>query len=101
MLTMRARAVLNVCAPYTSRDEITTAIRSTVEEYTKPLAPPQKRPFSETHIRRNIQAKQLSTVAEEAESAVSSTLSPPGTSLNSDSRTSSPFSASRTQDSER
>lgn len=29
--------ILNVCFPYTSRDEITTAIRDTVTEYSKPI----------------------------------------------------------------
>lgn len=48
---------MNVAAPYTSRDEITTAIRRTAEEYCKPLRPRIKRPFSETHITRNIHAQ--------------------------------------------
>jgi len=65
MTEKNGRAILNICAPYTSRDEITTAIRTTVEDYSKPLVPPIKRPFSETHIARNIKARQLSTVAEE------------------------------------
>ncbi|KAJ6017696.1 hypothetical protein N7451_001075 [Penicillium sp. IBT 35674x] len=51
--------VLNICFPYTSRDEITTAIRSTVEDYSTPLqangAP--RTPFSESHIRHNIRAQ--------------------------------------------
>jgi undecaprenyl diphosphate synthase len=55
---------LNICAPYTSRDEITTAIRKTVTAYSEPIRPPLKRPFSETHIARNIRAQQLSTVSE-------------------------------------
>jgi ditrans,polycis-polyprenyl diphosphate synthase len=58
------RATLNICAPYTSRDEITTAIRNTVLDFTKPMRPTLKRPFSETHIARNIRARQLSTVTE-------------------------------------
>ncbi|TKA67473.1 hypothetical protein B0A49_08491 [Cryomyces minteri] len=59
------RAILNVCFPYTSRDEITTAIRGTVADYSKPFKPALKRPFSETHITRNIRSRQLSIVSEE------------------------------------
>jgi hypothetical protein len=61
------RAVLNICAPYTSRDEITAAIRSTVHDFSVPIRPPLKRPFSETHIARNIRAQRLSTVSEGSE----------------------------------
>ncbi|KAL1297339.1 hypothetical protein AAFC00_004885 [Neodothiora populina] len=59
------QAVLNVCFPYTSRNEITCAVRETVREYSKPLRPGTKRPFSETHIARNIRVRHLSSVAEE------------------------------------
>lgn len=52
-------AILNVCFPYTSHDEITTAIRDTVIEYSKPL-PSQNRPFSESHIAHTIRARRLS-----------------------------------------
>jgi ditrans,polycis-polyprenyl diphosphate synthase len=48
LLTLR-RAVLNVCFPYTSRDEITTAVMKTVETYSTPihnLSTPSKRTFS-------------------------------------------------------
>ncbi|KAJ5183682.1 hypothetical protein N7492_001298 [Penicillium capsulatum] len=57
--------VLNICFPYTSRDEITTAIRDTVEDYSKPLRPagtantPGRTPFSESHITHNIRAQTL------------------------------------------
>lgn len=47
---------LNICFPYTSRDEITTAIRSTVEDYSKPLFS-QARPFSQTRITQIIRSK--------------------------------------------
>lgn len=57
--------VLNVCFPYTSRNEITTAIRETVREFSHPIRPAMKRPFSETHITRNIQSRKLSSVSEE------------------------------------
>lgn len=56
------RAVLNVCFPYTSRDEITTAIRSTVSDFSQPLQPlhsASKRPFSESSIARNIRSRKL------------------------------------------
>lgn len=62
-LTSRnGQAILNVCFPYTSRDEITTAIRNTVIDYSKPLLPPQ-RPFSEAHISHNIRNQHLATAA--------------------------------------
>ena len=65
-LTSRnGEAILNVCFPYTSRDEITTAIRDTVIEYSKPIPSslqPQ-RPFSEKHITHNIRSRHLSTAA--------------------------------------
>jgi ditrans,polycis-polyprenyl diphosphate synthase len=51
---------LNVCFPYTSRDEITTAIKSTVEDYSKPLAA-HARPFSQTRITQKIRSRNLST----------------------------------------
>ncbi|KAF4634629.1 hypothetical protein G7Y89_g3480 [Cudoniella acicularis] len=52
--------VLNICFPYTSRDEITTAIKTTVEEYSKPLSA-QARPFSQTRITQKIRSRNLST----------------------------------------
>ncbi len=59
--------ILNVCFPYTSRDEITTVIRDTVEDFSKPLHSPA-RPFSQTRITQKIRSKNLNT------SAVSSSL---------------------------
>jgi ditrans,polycis-polyprenyl diphosphate synthase len=53
-------AVLNICFPYTSRDEITTAIRTTVEDYSKPL-PAHARPFSQTRITQKIRSTKLSS----------------------------------------
>ena len=53
------RAILNVCFPYTSHDEITTAIRDTVIDYSRPL-PSQRRSFSESHITHTIRARHLS-----------------------------------------
>ncbi|KAF4555059.1 Dehydrodolichyl diphosphate synthase-like protein [Elsinoe fawcettii] len=64
-------AVLNVCFPYTSRNEMTTAIRETVREYSQPLRPTPQRPFSETRISRTIQSKHLSDIVEEQHSGIS------------------------------
>ena len=63
-------AVLNVCFPYTSRDEITTAIRETVVEYSKPIARSSsttsnsRNPFSQKHIEHNLRSQQLSSEPE-------------------------------------
>ncbi|KAJ5086580.1 hypothetical protein NUU61_007887 [Penicillium alfredii] len=71
--------VLNICFPYTSRDEITTAIRETVEEYSAPLHPARpagataRTPFSESHIAHNIRAQTLGTKPQEANSDSEST----------------------------
>ncbi|KAL9026431.1 MAG: hypothetical protein Q9196_004899 [Gyalolechia fulgens] len=55
-------AILNVCFPYTSHEEITTAIRNTVLDYSKPL-PVHQRPFSESHIKHTIRSRHLSVAA--------------------------------------
>ena len=60
-------AVLNVCFPYTSQAEITTAIRNTVFEYSKPI-PSQHRSFSESHITHNIRSRHLSAATLEVRS---------------------------------
>jgi ditrans,polycis-polyprenyl diphosphate synthase len=52
------RAYLNVCFPYTSRAEITTAIRSIAEESLAP-PPPRNMPFSPSRIRQKILSRQL------------------------------------------
>ncbi|KAL8829577.1 MAG: hypothetical protein Q9170_006106 [Blastenia crenularia] len=57
-----ANAILNVCFPYTSHEEITTAIRTTVVDFSK-LLPTQQRPFSESHIKRTIRSRHLSVAA--------------------------------------
>lgn len=55
--------VLNICFPYTSRDEITSAIRDTVAEYSQPLRSARsssslpRTPFSEDHIAQNIRSR--------------------------------------------
>jgi len=62
-------AILNVCFPYTSRDEITTAVRGCVEDWSKPVVvdlaalQEKQRAFSETHISHNIRSRHLSTAA--------------------------------------
>ncbi len=53
------QAILNICFPYTSHDEMTTAIRDTVIDYSNPL-PSQPRSFSESHITHTIRARRLS-----------------------------------------
>lgn len=62
------KAVLNVCFPYTSRDEITTAIREVVKEYMEPVTKlPTSRSFSQNHIAQNIRSNRLGTLQEEAD----------------------------------
>ena len=63
MTSTNTRAILNVCFPYTSHDEITTAIQNTVVEYSTPLTNRQ-RPFSESHITHTIRTRHLSAAAE-------------------------------------
>jgi ditrans,polycis-polyprenyl diphosphate synthase len=73
------RAILNVCFPYTSRDEISTAVRKTVETYSKPFeafSPTTKRAFSETHITQHIRQQLLKTVPEDVEPPNSRSTSP-------------------------
>lgn len=60
MTRRNSRAVLNICFPYTSHDEMTTAIRNTVVDYSTPT-PSSQRPFSESHIAHTIRARQLSS----------------------------------------
>lgn len=54
-------AVLNVCFPYTGREEITRSVRETVREWSEEGRERErpgvgKRAFSETHIKRNLRA---------------------------------------------
>lgn len=56
------QTVLNVCFPYTSRDEMTTAIRRTVQDYTKPVKEArseQRRqsPFTEERIAKTLKTQ--------------------------------------------
>ncbi|ORY13082.1 Decaprenyl diphosphate synthase-like protein [Clohesyomyces aquaticus] len=69
------KAILNVCFPYTSRDEITSAVKKTIDTYSQPIGShpsPSKRPFSETHITRNIRQQMLKTVPEDGSEKSSS-----------------------------
>ncbi|OAQ69146.1 dehydrodolichyl diphosphate synthase [Pochonia chlamydosporia 170] len=52
------KTVLNICFPYTSRAEITTAIRTTVQDFLNP-PPPKNAPFSPSRIRQKILSTQL------------------------------------------
>ncbi|EFY91020.1 undecaprenyl diphosphate synthase family protein [Metarhizium acridum CQMa 102] len=52
------KTVLNICFPYTSRAEITTAIRNTVQDFLNP-PPPKNTPFSPSRIRQKILSSQL------------------------------------------
>ena len=71
--------VLNICFPYTSRDEIASAIRDTVEDYSQPLRPAHsangaaRTPFSETHIAHSIRAQTLGSKTYETHSDSEST----------------------------
>lgn len=56
------KTVLNVCFPYTSRDEITTAMRRTVQEYARPVPPPhtaheRRTPFTEERIKNTLRSQ--------------------------------------------
>ncbi|PFH60935.1 hypothetical protein XA68_18555 [Ophiocordyceps unilateralis] len=51
------KTVLNICFPYTSRAEITSAIRSTVNEFLAP-PPPKNTPFSPSRIRQKVLSSQ-------------------------------------------
>ncbi|KAL8710417.1 MAG: hypothetical protein Q9220_005018 [cf. Caloplaca sp. 1 TL-2023] len=62
MTSRNGDAILNVCFPYTSQDEITTAIKRTVIDYSKPL-PTHQRTFSESHIKNTIRSRHLSVAA--------------------------------------
>ncbi|KAG9239524.1 Decaprenyl diphosphate synthase-like protein [Amylocarpus encephaloides] len=65
---------LNICFPYTSRAEITSAIQKTVEDYSKPLSS-LARPFSQTRITQKILSKNLGTTPPRASSPTPSNTS--------------------------
>jgi ditrans,polycis-polyprenyl diphosphate synthase len=77
------KTVLNVCFPYTSREEITTAIRTTVEEWSKPIehSLPEKgrrTPFKEDRIANTIRSQHLSDYNKSASTPTPTYLQPPG-----------------------
>ena len=77
MTKQNDRAVLNVCFPYTGREEITHAIRNTVRDYSHPPTRPKAaRVFSESHIQRNIRSRPLSGIVEEEHTSRSPSLTP-------------------------
>lgn len=57
--------ILNVCFPYTSRDEMTTAIKKTVSEYSTPLQP-AKRFSSETRISQKLRSRNINAKSPES-----------------------------------
>ncbi|RAL68094.1 hypothetical protein DID88_008812 [Monilinia fructigena] len=63
---------LNICFPYTSRDEITTAIKTTVENYSTPTYT-QQRPFSQARISQKLKSRNISSVSNSALRASSPT----------------------------
>lgn len=66
MTKNNGKAVLNVCFPYTSREEITRSIRDTVQDYSHPPEKKKgKKMFSENHIQQNIKSRHLYSVEEE------------------------------------
>ncbi|KAF2707013.1 undecaprenyl diphosphate synthase family protein-like protein [Pleomassaria siparia CBS 279.74] len=95
------KAILNVCFPYTSRDEITGAVKKTVESYSQPIQnlPPLKRPFSETHITQHIRTQMLGDRLDDASEQSTSRSTSPSSSSNEanlahSSATSTAFSSS-------
>ncbi|GFF27118.1 uncharacterized protein C4D7.04c [Aspergillus udagawae] len=85
MTSRNGERVLNICFPYTSRDEITGAIRDTVADYSKPLqsirsSSSARTPFSEAQIALKIRAQAQSakveqdTISDNESTSVSSAL---------------------------
>ena len=52
-------AILNICFPYASRNEITKAVKDTVEEYSSPV-PQREWAFSQSEIEHKIRTRNLS-----------------------------------------
>lgn len=53
--------VLNICFPYTSREEMTSAVRETVREYSQPLSEKERKSlFKEERIANTIRSQHLS-----------------------------------------
>ncbi|KIV97841.1 di-trans,poly-cis-decaprenylcistransferase [Exophiala mesophila] len=65
MTSRNGNCVLNICFPYTSREEITSAVRDTVVEYSRPIPQPgsdksHRSPFKEERIANTIRSQHLS-----------------------------------------
>ncbi|CAI7624487.1 unnamed protein product [Penicillium glandicola] len=79
MTSRNGDRVLNICFPYTSRDEITSAIRDTVDDYSTPIqqdhstTAASRNRFSESHIAHNIRAQTLGSTTLESHSDSEST----------------------------
>ena len=76
-------AVLNVCFSYTSRDEMTTAVRSTVAEWSQPL-PGKARAFTQQHISHTLRARHLSAATAPAAASGGAASPAPASPLASD-----------------
>ena len=55
-------AILNICFPYASRNEITIAIRDTVNDWSQPIRE-RERTFSQSHIESHIRLRNISNDA--------------------------------------
>lgn len=52
-------AILNICFPYASRNEITIAIRDTVADWSQPIRE-RERTFSQSHIESHLRSRNMS-----------------------------------------
>ncbi|KAJ5544964.1 hypothetical protein N7535_006649 [Penicillium sp. DV-2018c] len=84
MTSRNGDRVLNICFPYTSRDEITSAIRETVHDYSTPIqqsrssAAASRTPFSESHIVHHIRTQTHGSKTHDSHSDSESTSSSSG-----------------------
>ncbi|ROT42477.1 dehydrodolichyl diphosphate synthase [Sodiomyces alkalinus F11] len=83
MTTGNKKAILNICFPYTSREEMATAIRSTVEDYMTPPEP-KYTAFPVSRITQKILSKQLDEKEDRAETPTKSRDFSPAPSSRSD-----------------
>ena len=69
MTSRNGNCVLNVCFPYTSREEITHAVRTTVDDWCQPIVSPsadRRSPFKEERIANTIRSQALEQHSAEA-----------------------------------
>lgn len=95
MTSRNGNAVLNICFPYTSRDEMTTAVRRTVDEWSQPL--PERTgasPFKEDRITQNIRKQNKGNYLSPPKSTLSPSSSTTSLSSSGDSLTDSRSSLS-------